>query len=331
MTEVEEQYTKLKEIIAFLSGPIGYETNISNPTFIDQAKNGLRELRDKMMVEKVKNNSVAYNLATQLEEYKSFKDIIPQDSKDSIIVIDDKITTISTELQSIVDYSPELYYELYFLLNGNSQKSLVESNFNGSGLYNFKTWFMGSKVVDSNNEPLQVYHGTGSNDFTRFKFDVFPGIYFAENKSYSDYFKNNRGNDGLMYLCYLRILNPLDLRVFKTDLVKYEDFIIYIKLKYGYDLPENKMLKAGSDSNNGLWAWQYLRGGADWLKFIRDDRLFDGITFYENNPADKDANGNENVTPAWMIFKEEQVKNVIGNMTYSLESKDIRFNKGGEL
>jgi hypothetical protein len=100
---------------------------------------------------------------------------------------------------------------------------------------------------------------------------------------------------------------------------------------YGYKLPENKMLKASSDSRGGMWAWSYLRGGVDWLNFIIKDGKFDGIAFYENNTQDLDSNGKDKVTPAWMVFEPNQIKLAKNNSIYSLQSDDIRMKKGGKL
>ena len=131
-----------------------------------------------------------------------------------------------------------------------------------------------------------------------------------------------------MFECYLRVQNPIDLKLFGVRLVKYDEFVGYILLKYGYKLPLNKMLKALSDAEGGLWAWRYIRNAIEWLKMIKNDGAFDGIKYYENNPADIKG-GVEAVTPAWAVFSPEQIKSSRGNLTFSYDSKDIRFNKGG--
>jgi hypothetical protein len=56
----------------------------------------------------------------------------------------------------------------------------------------FKSWFQGSKVVDSNGDPLLVFHGT-DKDFTRFnlKNSRQPIIWFSSNRE-----KIERGDAG---------------------------------------------------------------------------------------------------------------------------------------
>lgn len=72
----------------------------------------------------------------------------------------------------------------------------------------FEKWFSGSKIVDSNGEPMICYHRS------KFKFDKFDenfitkngwvgnGFYFSDNKnSFKEYGR-------CLYKCYLNITNP---------------------------------------------------------------------------------------------------------------------------
>ena len=332
MTEIHQKYIKLQEFISFLNGPYGAEVNSQHPEYMLEAENKLNELKQGNYLERLQSIPEAGVLEQELNEYLSFKKLLPDTSTASMTEVDTSITEISKKLQDAISYDPSLYFETYFLINGASQeyynsegRSYVETD-------NFKKWFAGSQVVDNDGAPLIVYHGTGPVDFTKWQFDMFPAAYFAENKSYSDWFANLKGQGaGRLYQCYLRIMNPLDLRLFKTDLVTYEDFVAYVELRYGYKLPENKMMKAQSDASGGIWAWRYLRFAPAWLNLIKSSGIFDGIAFYENNPDDLLPNGKENITPAWIVFNSNQIKSVYGNQTYSLESNDIRFKKGGKL
>jgi hypothetical protein len=278
-----------------------------------------------------------------IREYELLLENISNTSYEARKIANEKITEKYKQLQAEELYDPIAFFQIYFALNTANQTDLNESMFYknlkvkskaGFDLLgrneNFATWFANSKVVDENKDPMLVFHGTGASEFTRFSFDRFPVAYFAENKDYSEWFQKSRGGDGAMFTCYLRIQNPIDLRLFGVRKVKYEEFVGYISLKYGYDLPLNPMLKNGSDNSDGLWAWQYIRGGVEWLKLIKNNGYFDGFKYYENNPDDP-KDGKENITPAWAVFNAEQIKSARGNVTFSYDSKDIRFKKGGNL
>ena len=162
-----------------------------------------------------------------------------------------------------------------------------------------------------------------------FRFTSFPANYFAENVTYSDWFAKLKKGNSIVHKCYLRVLNPIDLTPFHIDLIKYEDFLIYIKITYGYELPESPMIKKISDETGGIWAWRYLRIGTDWLNYIKTRGEFDGFVYYENNPDDK-IGGKQNITKAWMVFNGVQVKSAdLRNTTYSLNSNSISMEKGG--
>jgi len=283
-------------------------------------------------VQEVLKEGQKLGIKVELSEYLEAKKALSSENSEFIKKIDQKIEQLSTEFSSEIFFSPKGYYETYFLMNSSSIEDLKILNKSLSYIINkdaLNNWFSGSVVVDEYRDPKVVYHGSKNEGFSNFKFDLFPGIYFAEKKSYSEWFARLGPNDTL-FSCYLKIKNPIDLTIFSLNKVKYEEFVGYIELKYRYRLQENKALKAYSDTQNGMWAWQYLRGGIDWLKQIIKDGVFDGLKFYENNPDDN-SEGKENQTIAWMVFKPNQIKAATGNLIYSNYSEDIRFNKGGAL
>ena len=285
----------------------------------------------KELIENPKEGAQYDKAYKDLLQYVDAKSKLSGENSELIKKIDDKIEELSTEVSSLGLFSPKGYYETYFLMNQNNIDDLKILNkaIPFKPVFNFSLWFNGSVVVDEFGNPLEVYHGSKNEGFSNFKFDVFPGIYFAQKKSYSEWFARLGPNDTL-FSCYLNVKNPIDLTTFGLDKVKYEEFVAYVELKYKYKLEENKALRAFSDARGGIWAWQYLRGGIDWLKQIIKDGVFDGLKFYENNPDDN-SEGQENSTIAWMVFKPQQIKAASGNLLYSNYSDDIRFKKGGQL
>jgi hypothetical protein len=329
-----EKYRNLKTYMALCLSPYGSDLIDKFPWINSELEKIQIMLQETIIENKESNNPDVVKAKDTLNDLLKFRKLIPATSLDTIVKVDEKIGKIRTELTQLSSYDAETYYDVYFLQLGVTQKdneSYSNLNIHNTKSAAFNNWFSHSKVVNSNGEPLPVYHGTSSSDFSKFKFDIFPGVYFAENKSYSEWFKNHKGSTGTMFETYLKILNPLDLKVFKTNKVKYIDFTVYMELKYGYKLPENIMLKTMSEKSNGLWAWTYLRFGVDWIKHIIKEKKFDGISFYENNPDDKDEEGKDKVTAAWMVFNPNQIKSTNSNILFSENSKDIRFKKGGQL
>jgi signal peptidase I len=165
-----------------------------------------------------------------------------------------------------------------------------------------------SKVIDSNYEPLLVWHGTGA-EFSYFKFDNFPATYFAKKKAYSEWFADLHGGDeGYTIPFFLNIRNPLDLRGFGTRKIKAKEFFDYIFLKTGLDMDMLEINPIFTSSNyppNETWV--YLRNNAKMLKKLSESKIHDGIMFFETNPSvplDKEAHDTE----AYIIFEANQCK-----------------------
>lgn len=332
MDNTIENVRRIRTFISFMMSPYAKEYLKESPQLLSDVEKLIVHLKPMMGSIAAMNNYDLLKVTEKIKEFQTLLSLTPLSSSETRKKINDTINTLYLELSEKTSYDPVFYFKNYFLNNSadlEHEKSLEPFKQMNINLWEFKSWFQGSKVVNDKNEPLMVYHGSKNAQFTDFKFDVFPGVYFAENKSYSEWFAK-LGTTDTLFQCYLKVLHPIDLRVFGVEKVKYEELVGYVELKYGFKLIENKPIKAASDAQGGLWAWQYLRGGVDWLKQIIKDGRFDGLTFYENNPDDV-VSGRENVTPAWMVFKPAQIKEAMGNLTFSAYSNDIRFKKGGEI
>jgi len=335
LKDIVNKLGKARDMIAMLESPYG--DSFSNKETQKKVSKEYFDLLGKIdgEVRKVQRDksSLSYEareIVDEIEEWTMLSQVIPETSYKEIGVAKDKLSDLQMRLSNILVYSPQSYYNTYFSLNTLGAKHNFTSEFGKSFVKNthaFETWFGDSVLKNKDGSPILFFHGAKADEFVRFDFDVFPGMYFAENINYAEYFS---GKDGTMYEVYLKVTNPIDLRLFKTDKITYEEFVGYIELKYGFTLTENKMLKALSTAQGGAWAWQYLRMSPNWLKEVRDTDVFDGFRFQENN-TDHKVKGKEAVTDAVMVFRAEQIKLANLNITFSSSSKDIRFEKGGVM
>ena len=167
-----------------------------------------------------------------------------------------------------------------------------------------------SVVVNKHYEPLVVYHGTGVQ-FSFFKFDKFPAMYFAENEAYSNWFAELKGQqsgtNGYVYPFFLNIRTPLDLTIYGIEPVSPSDFIDWMFLQTGLDAEELKISKALLDPSQKFQAWMYLRNSPEMLNVLRDKAICDGIVYYEDNPSvDKSSDAYQ--TKAYIVFNSNSAK-----------------------
>jgi hypothetical protein len=182
--------------------------------------------------------------------------------------------------------------------------------------------------------PLIVFHGTwNKTSFSKFKFNKFPLIYFAENKSYAQWFANL--GTGIIYECFLNIRRLCDLSDLDIAPITWLQLKDYLMNNYGIDLSGTKSPNFPEEHKKPVWAW--IRNDAPKFEIINSIILskFDGICQIESNPQDI-INGKHNSTKAFMIFDSSQAKVtqfVEGNEgNYFNDFTDILFlNKGGKI
>jgi hypothetical protein len=192
-----------------------------------------------------------------------------------------------------------------------------------------------SVVVNKNYEPLIVYHGTGS-EFSFFKFDSFPAMYFAENEAYSNWFAEMKGQQngtqGYVYPFVLNIRTPLDLTLFETNKISAAEFIDWMYLQTGLDENELKVNKALLDPSLKNQAWVYLRNSPEMLKVLRDKNVCDGIIYYEDNPS-VDVSSPAYITKAYIVFNANSAK--IANNERHIQTipamRSFFLKRGGKL
>lgn len=211
---------------------------------------------------------------------------------------------------------------------GNWEKAYETSNYgNVSKAINERTF-----------EPIVLYHGSRA-DFARWRFNQFPAAYFADNRSYSQWFANLYG-EGTLYQVFLNIKNPVDMRIFGAEQRPLREYLDYMKDNYKIDYydayPKIKDYEAGGqDAVDGLLDtplrfWEFIRHwNVDFLTYLRDKTFYDGIIMYENNPSDQ-VNGQDNVTASYVVFRNDQIRWASANH-FNGKVNDARFALGGKI
>jgi hypothetical protein len=164
----------------------------------------------------------------------------------------------------------------------------------------FDKWFTGSVVVDSNNKPLQVYHGT-IKEFSLFKtkpeeFDSWYGLgesmlgaSFSESKevarTYPPSVRPDAENKRRVVVAYLKITRPIRFRSLNGLRQSFLNFVDTNGLSH-------HLLKAKDNTRRFR---EYL-----------EDQGYDGITFSEGYSFDT-IKGKARV---WMVFHTSQITTV---------------------
>lgn len=234
----------------------------------------------------------------------------------------------------------------------------------------FKKWFDDSKVVDKDDNPIVMYHGTYGDVFTVFNkekirpqdYDIpLNGFWFSSDKSTSPAMQDAKNTIPV----YLSIKNPAPSEVWKKtarevskefyenresalrkDSRSIDDEVRYRLQDEGYDgiqysgepnINKEEFEKTGQTSFkdfSGKWytlAKNNEDGGVD---------LYDGkLKSKPNTETDEYITGYLDLndylktekTQTWLVFEPNQIKSATGNTGYfSKENSDIRFSRNLE-
>jgi hypothetical protein len=196
-----------------------------------------------------------------------------------------------------------------------------------------------SKTINPNTaEPLVLYHGSRA-DFVRWRFDEFPAAYFADNRSYAQWFSNVRGG-GILYQVFVKMVNPIDVRDMGINKVPIRDILDRLKTEYNIDkydaCPRIKEYEIGGQEavdrflDTTMSFWQFIRHlSPQLLTYLRDKTFYDGVMMFEDNIQDI-VNGEPNVTGSFVVFRRSQVKWASANHFNNMV-EDSRFEKGGRI
>jgi len=296
-TERELIHDEYNDIVFLIENTPG--TDSENMLSLKTQAKELKDKLDALDLELKKKNEGEFNLLDELFSASSVKPQARYDLKpyNDGFAPDGQPTALP---KNIYDWTMTEEFQNWF---GNFT---LAYNYRNSSYENVPC----SVVVSKNYEPLVVYHGTGA-EFSFFKFDRFPAMYFAENEAYSNWFAEMKGQEqgtqGYVYPFFLNIRTPLDLTYFEINDVSPDDFIDWMYLQTGLDADELKINKALTDPNRKFKAWMYLRNSPEMLQVLKDKNVCDGIVYYEDNPS-VDTNSDAYKTKAYIVFNSNSAK-----------------------
>lgn len=306
---------------------------------------------------------VKMKLRQQLTEFQKLKDIIyatensedlikastpNYDGKYAIAIIQTMLDADSVQLKERPDASPA--FNDGFQPNGEPT-ILNRYNYDLTQTPMFKEWFGDftsaydfkglsgydniipvSKVMTEGYEPLVVYQGLG-RAFERERFDSFPTSYFAVNPNYAEWFATTKGQqngtEGYVLPFFLNIRNPLDMTYFGIEKVSPKDFFDYLFVKTGQTAEQLGFDARFLQPNvPPMEVWAYIRNSPRAIESIKNQGVYDGFHFFENNPQ---ASGDQYQTEVWTTFFPNQTKlasNERSKMLYSA-NQGFLMAKGG--
>ena len=215
---------------------------------------------------------------------------------------------------------------------------------------NFKKWFKGSKVVESNGDPLLCYHGTPQGGFYVFntiegvdrktKWQLLFGSHFTNDKEQGEFYMgaNKKNKNKMLYTVFLSIKNPLDV----TKDGEHSVLMRYTDGTSGYDRhPEMidkidsilsprmiKKYKFKDSHTEGYVLWNVLNDMTPYnARKLVEALGFDGIKYDARYQMGAQVYGysNERTDVSWIALYPSQIKSASENSgTFSSESDDIR-------
>jgi len=346
------------------------EYRFVNETITDLDK-AIRKVRKKDTRDKVKYELLSKAAEAEISKYSILRGLVDKTNADKQVQIDRKLAELREAKDKYLletDTGLELLNKLgntfiqerletetpdtsLMSINGVPTE-LTNKQWHKVRTDNFISWFgdwqmayrtgnyggVSKAINPRTKEPLVCYHGSRA-DFMAWRFSDFPAAYFADNRSYSQWFANLYG-DGFMYQVFLDIKNPIDVMAFGIDAVPLRN--IGDVLMNEYNIPReialpnyDRYASAGIDQLNAfldtpMQFWVYIRKfNTALLNYMREKTFYDGILMYEDNPQDI-INGEKNVTGSYMVLRQEQIKWASAEH-FNTQVENAGFAKGGIL
>lgn len=196
----------------------------------------------------------------------------------------------------------------------------------------FREWFKGSKVVNPDGTPKEMYHGTSNGGFTVFntyggKFGLFgKGSYFTDNPDVADsYTRKGKGQHPEVYGVYLSIKNPLDMDA-KADITAWKRAFDDADLDTSYLDSVTTNEDAFRALKENLADDGYVRWEAeDIVTGLIEGMGYDGITHIGGGRYGSKDGPRHRV---YIAFEPEQIKSSTENIgTFDGNNPDIRYQK----
>jgi len=190
----------------------------------------------------------------------------------------------------------------------------------------FKAWFgdwenspeTSSKVVDSNGEPLVVYHGIKPNIYEFNVFDIYnEGVFFAEREYVAKRYSSNYNETefGKIKLVFLNIRKP--------------EFIKSVKYKYDGYSGADANLKKRSEKMKEKYP-EFKNTPFRYKDLVREQsekKGYDGFILENHSWGEYIDNAKQ-----YAVFYPEQIKLADGtNTTFDSNNPDIRYDDGGSI
>lgn len=192
-----------------------------------------------------------------------------------------------------------------------------------------------SKVVNSDGNMKNVFHGTSKGGFTWFdtyayysKFGLFGnGAYFTEDKAIAEqYTKKGRGNKPQVYSVFLNITNPIDMDA-KADIEAWNK--VLKKSGEDFSLLDSEMTNEQAFKRmveDLEYAEVYSYDAAEIVRNVFEDMGYNGITHIGGGRVGQSDGTKHRV---WIAFEPEQIKSA-DTITYDADNNIIplseRFN-----